>query len=297
MSAFRRARNEMAVGTWAIIAVVLFAAMFGGLTSRGLIRSTTDLFIRLPAANGLLKGDAVLFRGVPVGEVRAIEFGAGGDVIVRAKLHRTVPVSRAATAALSPVDMFGRQAIVIRAATHPGPPLADGDTLPGVRPAPLAGRMENLGRQVEQFLGDSTLTLLHDALAGIGGAGEGVSATSHLAREFLAGQARDIGRVLAATDTLLGNLGTVTDPAELEALSTDLRLAVSNLGRATARMDSASIMATRVLAKLDRGEGALGRALNDPELYDRAIVAVAQLERLLTDVKDNPGRYVTVRLF
>jgi phospholipid/cholesterol/gamma-HCH transport system substrate-binding protein len=62
-------------------------------------------------------------------------------------------------------------------------------------------------------------------------------------------------------------------------------------------MDSASVVAVRVLAKLDRGEGALGRALNDPELYDRAIVAVAQLERLITDVKDNPGRYVTVKLF
>jgi phospholipid/cholesterol/gamma-HCH transport system substrate-binding protein len=288
MSAYRRGRNELTVGVWAIIAVAVFVIMFGALTSRGLIRSTTDLFVRLPAADGLLKGDAVLFRGVPVGEVRAIAFGSRGDVVVRAKMHRSVPLTRSATATLAPVDMFGRQAIVLRAGAEPTVALEDGDTLAGVRPAPLAGRVATLGRQAERFLGDSTLTLLHDALVGIGGAGTGVSAVSDRAGEFLATQARDIEVVIAATDTLLRNLSAATAPEDVEAL---------NLNRAAARMDSASVVAVRVLAKLDRGEGALGRALNDPELYDRAIVAVAQLERLITDVKDNPGRYVTVKLF
>ncbi|NIP77749.1 MAG: MCE family protein [Gemmatimonadetes bacterium] len=297
MSSYRRGRSELVVGGYAVVAVAVFALLFGALTSRGLIRSTTDLYIRLPAADGLLKGDAVLFRGVPVGEVRAIEFADDGDVVVRAKLRRAVPLSRAATAALEPVDMFGRQSIVLRPATVPARELAEGDTLAGTGPRPLAGRVATLGRQVERFLGDSTLTLLHGALAGIDGAGAEVTAVSARAAEFMATQAGQVEGVIAATDTLVRNLSRATDPGEVVALRAELRTAAANLSDATARLDSASIVALRVLAKLDRGEGALGRAMNDPELYDRAIGAVAQLEWLISDIRERPGRYVTVSLF
>lgn len=297
MNGYRRGRSELKVGAYAVLALVVFGLLFGGLTSRGLIRSTTDLFIRLPAADGLLKGDAVLFRGVPVGEVRGIDFGPRGGVLVRAKMRRSVPLTRAASATLAPVDMFGRQAIVLRAGDDPAADLVDGDTLAGDRPASLTGRVERLGSQAERFLGDSTLTLLHDALANVGGAGAGLSVAGQQAAELMAARSRDVEQVIAATDTLLRNLSTATDPAQVERLRGDLQYAASNLGRATARLDSASVMAIRVLGRLERGEGSLGRALNDPALYDRAIVAVAELERLLSDVRSNPGRYVTVRLF
>lgn len=297
MSTYRRGRSEVTVGVYAIASVVVFALMFGTLTSRGLIRKTTDLYIELTAADGLLKGDAVLFRGVPVGEVRSIDFAPAGDVVVRAKLHRSVPLTGTAVAALSPVDMFGRQAIELRQGAGPGPDLADGDTLRGLRASGLTDRIDAVSRQVERVVADSTVELVREALAGIGGAGVGLGAASHEASEFLARQSHSLDELTAAAGIVLRNMAAVTDSTELVAVRGELQAAIAALGRAAARMDSASTVAVRMLDRADRGEGSLGRALSDPVLYDRAAGAVHELELLLADVRANPSRYLTVRVF
>ena len=296
MTAYRRGRNEIVVGAIALVSIAVFVVMFGALTSRGVIRWSSDLYVLLPSAEGLLRGDAVLFRGVPVGEVREIGF-ADGQVLVRARMHRKVPITDAAEAALTPVDMFGRQSIVIQAAGEPGAPIADGDTLPGREPRRLTDRIEVVGRQVERLVGDSTLTLLHGALSGIGAAGAGVSATGDRLAGFLSDQRRSLREVTRAMETLTRNLASATDSAEVERFQSELGTALASVTRATARLDTASLAALRLLDRLDRGEGSLGLALRDPGLYDRANATIRELELLIRDVRADPGRFVSLSLF
>lgn len=298
MGAYRRGRDEVKVGLFALAAVVVFVLMFGALTSRGMIRHTADLYVLLPSAEGLLKGDAVLYRGVPVGEVRAIDFLDDRGVLIRALLRRAVPLSVDAGAALEPVDMFGRQAIVLREARHDGGlQLASGDTLVGERSSRLSDRVEAMGARVERLISDTTLLLLQDALAGVGRAGRGIEGIGAEARGFLDSQERALEEVTTATARVARNLGAATDSAELMALRAELRAAVVSLARASARMDSASVSAASVFAKLDRGEGSLGLLLNDAGLYTRASEAVVGVEELVADVRRNPGRYITLKVF
>lgn len=297
MAAYRRGRDELKVGLLALSALGVFLFMFAALTSRGVIRHTSDLFVLLPTAEGLLKGDAVLFRGVPVGEVRALDFLEGRGVLVRATLRREVPLTRDAQAVLAPVDMFGRQAIVLREGLGVLPPLADGDTLAGERPKGLADRIEGMGRQVERFLADTTLTLLQRALGGIGGAGLEVRDMGAVAREVLESHQHNMTELSSAATVVARNLAAASDSAELVGLRRDLRLAIERLARASARMDSASASAASVFAKLDGGQGSLGRLVNDPSLYGRTIGAVEALEQLAVDVRRNPGRYITLKVF
>lgn len=297
MAAYRRGRDELKVGLLALAALAVFVLLFGTLTSRGIIRHTSDLFILLPTAEGLLKGDAVLFRGVPVGEVRGLDFLDGRGVLVTAKLRREVPLTRDAEALLAPVDMFGRQSIVLREGPGTGGALADGDTLAGQRPERLADRIEGMGRQVDRFLADTTLTLFQQALAGIGGAGEQVRDMGVVAREVLESHQHNMTELSSAATTVARNLAVVSDSAELMALRRDLRLAIERLARASARMDSASASAASVFAKLDEGYGSLGRLVNDPALYGRTVGAVEALEQLAVDVRRNPGRYITLKVF
>ena len=296
MTAYRRGRNELVVGAIALASIAVFVVMFGALTSRGVIRWSSDLYVLLPSAEGLLRGDAVLFRGVPVGEVREIGF-ADGQVLVRARMHRKVPITDAAEAALTPVDMFGRQSIVLRAAGEAGASIADGDTLPGRQPRRLTDRIEGVGRQVERLVGDSTLALLHDALAGIGAAGTGVSATGDQLAGFLSEQRRNLSDVTRAMETVTRNLASATDSAEVDRLQSELGTALTSMTRATARLDTASVMALRLLHRLDRGEGSLGLALRDPDLYERTSATIRELELLIRDVRADPGRFVSLSLF
>lgn len=296
MTAYRRGRNELVVGLTAVASIAVFVVMFAALTSRGVIRWSSDLHILLPTAEGLLKGDAVLFRGVPVGEVREIGF-ADEHVMVRAKIHRPVPLTESAEATLAPVDMFGRQAIVLQPGQGAGPPLADGDTLSGRETDRLTDRIDGVGRQVEKLLGDSTLGLLHEALAGVERAGAGVSATGSQIAGFLAEHRRQLRDVSDAMETVARNVAAATDSADVVRIRGELEGALASLSSATARMDTAGAAAVRILARLDRGEGSVGRILSDPLLYERATAAIGELELLIRDVRADPGRFVTLSVF
>ena len=50
-------------------------------------------------------------------------------------------------------------------------------------------------------------------------------------------------------------------------------------------------------AKLNNKESSLGLLLNDKALYNNANSSVMSLDSLLKDVKKNPKRYVTIKVF
>jgi phospholipid/cholesterol/gamma-HCH transport system substrate-binding protein len=69
-------------------------------------------------------------------------------------------------------------------------------------------------------------------------------------------------------------------------------------------LDTASAHLTRsgaaleaTLARIERGEGTLGRLVVDPALYERLHAAAAQIEALAEDMRANPRRYINVSIF
>jgi phospholipid/cholesterol/gamma-HCH transport system substrate-binding protein len=52
-----------------------------------------------------------------------------------------------------------------------------------------------------------------------------------------------------------------------------------------------------VLGKVDRGEGTLGRLVNDTSLYAEMGATLREVRSLTADVRENPRKYVTVKVF
>jgi phospholipid/cholesterol/gamma-HCH transport system substrate-binding protein len=252
--------------------------------------------VTLPTAEGLQKGDALLYQGVQVGEVRELAFGDEHGVAVRARLIRPLPLTTAARAALVPVDMFGRQSITLRAGSG-GRRLQNGDTLTGDRPANLTTKMATLSRQAERMLGDSTVELVRGALGDLGSAAGSLDALARTTSALVEAQGQALGAVAGNAAALTHSLAVAADSGALVSTRTSMEAAAANLARATARLDSASASLASVLGKLDRGEGSAGRLVNDPLLYDRTTVALGSLAALLTDVRQNPKRYINVKVF
>jgi phospholipid/cholesterol/gamma-HCH transport system substrate-binding protein len=60
----------------------------------------------------------------------------------------------------------------------------------------------------------------------------------------------------------------------------------------------------RLLARMDTlvgrttaGQGTIGRAMRDPSLYANGDSLLMELRALVADVKANPRRYVSIRIF
>lgn len=297
MANYSRGRNEMIVGAVAAAAVIIFVAMFVILTDRGLSRHRSTLYILLPSADKLKKGDPVLVRGVPVGEVRTLDFAPNGGVVVTLRITRRLQLTEGAHAALVGKDLFGSQAMVIEPGEPGQPQLRSGDTLGGAVAHGLSTRLEVLGDHAQRLLGDTTSDLLHQALSGTAAATVELRHLASTAQHVLGGQAANLSRAVAGAALAAENLGQLSASDDLTGTMRNLELASARLAMTAANMDTASVALASVLQKVDRGHGALGRLVNDPVLYEDALATVSGLAALALDIRQNPKRYLTVKVF
>jgi len=97
-------------------------------------------------------------------------------------------------------------------------------------------------------------------------------------------------RVMARFDTLLGNANVVNSGKRLDSLSVNMNQLTSRLADATGSLKT-------LLDKMERGEGTMGKFATDTMLYKNLNATLKSLSELLTDLKERPGRYLTVKVF
>ena len=97
-------------------------------------------------------------------------------------------------------------------------------------------------------------------------------------------------RVMSHLDTLLGAANPAQTGKRLDTLSTNLTQLTTRLADATGSLKG-------LLDKMDKGEGTLGKIATDTMLYKNLNATLKSLSELLTDLKERPGRYLTVKVF
>jgi phospholipid/cholesterol/gamma-HCH transport system substrate-binding protein len=115
----------------------------------------------------------------------------------------------------------------------------------------------------------------------------------------------------ASLERALARVDSATAGGEVAAVVTDARAAAAQLRATTAELQlRAERLAVsqgaleRLLARLDTTaaringrDGSLGRLVNDPSLYANSDSLVVELRALVADVRANPQRYVSLRIF
>ena len=71
---------------------------------------------------------------------------------------------------------------------------------------------------------------------------------------------------------------------------TDITAVIKNANKAIQNINS-------IVYKINTGEGDIGQLLNNDTLYRNLEMATHNLNALVKDVKENPGRYVTIKVF
>ena len=85
--------------------------------------------------------------------------------------------------------------------------------------------------------------------------------------------------------------------AELRRTSLQIRMMSEQLSKTQSRLDLFLANGDSVLVKLNTGQGSLGLLLNDPSLYRNSDSLLTQLRGLITEVRTNPKKFVSVKIF
>jgi phospholipid/cholesterol/gamma-HCH transport system substrate-binding protein len=291
-------KQEVGVGALVLVgvAVVLVGAFW--LSGRSLGTRGVNLDVMFESVAGLKQGDPVLVSGVKKGRVARVALERVKSVRVTLELSSDVAPHIDASAIIAATDLFGAKHIDY----NPGAReemLAEGRVITGSSPPDMADvaqgmanraneLMENAAGIVSERLGEdihNTLVVTQRAMTALANLPEG---------PFIAQTTRTLQateRAMHRVDSMLGS-GT---GANIDSLSRNLARLTNSLTGTTAQLDT-------LLSRINRGEGTLGKIASDSTLYRNLSDLSRALTELLTDLKENPDKYmkpglVRVKLF
>jgi phospholipid/cholesterol/gamma-HCH transport system substrate-binding protein len=286
-------KKEIGVGALVLMGGGLFVLGLFWLTGRSFTKPDVTVDVVFQTVSGLKQGDPVLVSGVKRGRVARVHLERPGRVTATLELMADVRPRIDASAAVLSMDFFGAKIIDF----NPGTAeqfLGEDQPIVGTNPPDLtdvagglAGRAAELLGNVSKVFSDqnanqllTTMKSLERAMNGLAGATEGPLVTQTAAAMERA------SRVLARFDSALAR----GNGHRIDTLTTNLVALTSQLETVTASLDT-------LLRKMNRGEGTLGRMASDTMLYQNLAATLASLNALLVDLKERPGRYLTVKVF
>ena len=311
--------KEMRIGISFAGAVVLFIWGFNFLKGSDLFSPKREFVAIYPSVGGLVNSSPVAINGVKVGMVSGIAFvpGNSGMVAVRLLITNKIGIPANSVAHLYSADLMGSKAIEIKLGNSHEQALS-GDTLStnveaslkeevNAQVLPLKKKAEEMMSQV-----DSVLTALQSVF--------NKTTRNNLEYSFLSikNTLRNLENTTSNIDTLvssertrlgaiIGNVESIS--ANLKANNQNITNAIQNLSAISdtlaalkisetfARLNHSLSAADQMLSGLQKGEGTLGQLMVNDSLYKTLNQATLDLDLLLRDLKQNPGRYVKFSLF
>ena len=285
--------------------ILLFILGFSYLKSTPLFDDSKTFYVVYDHVGGLQPGTQVSINGYAVGKVNDIRFkDSSGKLLVTFSVDKSFEFSKNSPAELYDTGIIGGKGIQIQPVFDGAPPAKNGDTLPSsTRPGltelvqqkltPLQLKIEGAVTHADsllfnfnQVLDENTRQNLRETISGLKEVVASFQKTSNGLNDLLADNRSRI-------DSTLDNIGQVS--ANLARLSDTL--STSGLGQTIASLESTLGHLNSVLARMENGEGTMGRLLRDDSLYVNLNEASRQLELLLQDFRLNPKRYVNVSVF
>ncbi len=290
-------RDEVLVGLLLVVSIVVGLAGTIWL-ARGGLASGYPLYARFPWGAGLKNGQPVLLAGVNVGFVRKVELIPNGTLLVTFSVNKEYEVPVGTTATVEPNGIFGDQLIALTPHAVVSSYHVKGDTIPTGEGSPSVADLLSKADSIAGDVRGMTAELNSEYVAE-GGFRELRETTRDLAKlvSQLGTIAAEQSRELSQTQAQLRATLAAVDPAVVDSTLRNFRTSSENLAELSASLEETRAQVGRVLAKVDSGDGAAARLLNDPALYARVDTLLMRLDSLAIDVKANPRRYINLRIF
>ena len=326
--------RELLVGL--VIIVSGLTAVVGTLWLEGTSfgRPQTEVNVLLRGVGQLNQGNAVKYLGVGIGRVEDITVD-GIAVRVLLLLDQDVVLPPDPAVVLGPESLFGDwQAEIVSRVEFPrfpfyevpegkSPNVLGGYALPELSRLSASADLisENLADLTDRLglaFNDSTAAALASAIANL-------ETISLEIRDLVVQQSAVARSVTARADTALSEIErastvarrsferieSILTDAQIDTIVANVRIAstgiqgiATNLAESTGgvaatieRADSTFARLDRISARLESGQGALGRLLVDSTLAIRAEDVLAQIDLLLQDLRENPRKYVRLTIF
>lgn len=299
--------QEVKVGLMAVITLAMFYFGFNFLKGSDFFSSSNKYQVVYDNIDGLTTSNPIRINGLSVGRVTSIEIlqDQGNKLVVTMDLDKKIRVTQGSRAVLADDGLLGGK--LIRLGIKPGAPvLEEGGMLVAAKETGLSALIREktlpvlnnvdsltyqLNRVVAQF--DQTGIMLNQTLRAANSGVRTLDLTIAENRVGLKATLANVSRLSASLVETEQQLKPILAKADTFADSLQGLQLKQTLGSVNKTVDNLQ----RILGDINSGRGSLGKLTSDEALYRNVNATTASLEKLLTDLRENPKRYVHFSLF
>jgi phospholipid/cholesterol/gamma-HCH transport system substrate-binding protein len=287
--------REIRVGAFVLLGALAFGIVLFLMTDPATFRGRYLVVTEVTDAGGIRRGDPVQMRGVNIGRVHQFDLSSEG-VVITLEIEGRWEIPDDSRTSLGSLDLLGGRIVrVVRGRSDT--PIRPGDILPGESVEGVLGMADVIGDEARQtmerirvLMADTAVTSVHASIVQL------EEVLSDLS-EITEGQKAELSSLSAS---LGRSAGRVEELAMREELDRTLARADSTLARlqsASGSLAEASTSLAVILDRVERGEGTLGRLSGDETLYESLDTALEEIAELARDLRENPDRYINLRIF
>ena len=313
--------KEAKVGLFVAVAITFLYLGYNFLRGKKLFSTYNTYYVIYNNVEGLAPSTAVYVNGFKVGQVEDISMPdmlKTDSILVKLLVQGKIQIKSNSIALVTKSGLLDGNVISINFDDKPADILKDGSYIFGTREEDLFTSINNmvgpiktkseqvlitldkvLGslRQVFNEKGTQNLT---NSVVDLSGALHALRLTSESLNEIVNQNGNSIGKTLGNVQLISSNIAKNND---------EINRTIKNFGKLSDSLASSDIKATienlsvvtkelaMITSKMNKGEGSLGKMMNDKELYDNLNKSTKELNLLLKDMQRYPGRYVNVSVF
>lgn len=292
-------RTELQVGLIMVLAFFGLIAAVAWVADINLGGERLELFVETTETTEVSKGSRVVLLGVDIGSVTRVHLMSNSRVVAQLEVTHDHTLPRDTKGLIRSSGLIGAQVVELLPGTS-GDALASGDTIPGARLPDLSSIASELGGQASDVLTRAQALLSDTTVAGFQASSQSMAAAFGELEGLVREERESLKQLIEGLSQTSAQLASATSGPELGQAIGRLDSLTMRLTAASAGLDSTTSSLASILGKIDRGEGTLGKMVNDSTLYDR-LAAVSENLQAMTEemtlltknIRDEPERYLS----
>lgn len=288
-------RNAL-IGLAFITSLVMIYFGINFLKGVNVLKKQNQYYALFDDVSKLLISSPIYVKGYQIGLINKIEMVSDNPMrfAVGVNLSEDIRIPKGSHLEYG-IDMFGASTVNLLMATS-DVYIERGDTITGGKEAGLMDGMATVMPKADSILlrVDSLIYSLQkiaanpgweQAIKGISGTVEQLNNSSVSLNKMIGSLERDIPEIsknLTSVSSELKEVSSELNQMDMAGMFTSIDETVNNLKLLTAKINS--------------NDNSLGLLLNDTKLHDSLNVTIDTATKLLEDIRQNPDRYLTIRL-
>lgn len=288
--------NEFKIGFWTIAAIAVLVFGIQYLKGINSLHLGTFYYVACDDVEGLATSGPVKVNGFQVGLIRSMEydFKKTGKVIVEINIDQDDLQIPSDSKAMIQSDLLGTSSLVIELGTattilKSRDTIQGGERMAGIldKAEPIIPAINALMPKIDSLICGVNILVndskMQESLLEIN------SLTTQLNRTV-----KDLNKMLEGdVPAILANINSTTE--NLDTISS--QIASADVNRLLIKANETLEKTNTLLASLSTNDGTAGKIINTTELHDQLTEAISSVNNLIEDIKENPKRYINIKLF